>query len=46
MSQSAFTRKFDSYITFLETKLNGSCKRWYGMAWQLKSVLPRKHFVL
>ncbi len=30
MSQSAFDRKFASYITFLETKLNGCPKRWYG----------------
>jgi len=30
MSQSAFDRKFASYIMFLETKLNGCPKRWYG----------------
>ena len=30
MSQSAFDRKFASYITFLETELNGCPKRWYG----------------
>ncbi len=30
MSESAFERKFQSWVTFLETKLNGCHKRWYG----------------
>lgn len=30
MTQAAFDRKYDSYITFLETRLNGCHKRWYG----------------
>lgn len=39
MSQSSFARKYDSYITFLETKLNGSCKRWYGKSKEQKKLL-------
>ena len=30
MTQAAFDRKFDSYKTLLEEKLNGCRKRWYG----------------
>ena len=30
MSETAFRRAWDSYITHLENKLNGDSKRWYG----------------
>lgn len=39
MSQSAFDRKFDSYKTFLETRLNGCHKRWYGKLKEHKELL-------
>lgn len=39
MSQSAFDRKFASYITFLETKLNGCPKRWYGHLSEHKTLI-------
>lgn len=39
MSQSAFDRKYDSYITFLERKLNGCAKRWYGKTKEHKELL-------
>ncbi|MDO4484949.1 MAG: site-specific integrase [Clostridia bacterium] len=39
MSQSSFARKYDSYISFLETKLNGTCKRWYGKTKEHKAIL-------
>ena len=38
MSQSAFVRKYDSYISFLETKANGVCKRWYGKTNEQKKL--------
>ena len=39
MSQSAFACKYESYITFLETKLNGIHKRWYGKTSEQKQLL-------
>ena len=39
MSQSAFDRKYASYITFLETRLNGCHKRWYGKTREHKALL-------
>lgn len=30
MSETAFRRKWQSYITYLETQINGCHKRWYG----------------
>ena len=39
MSQTSFIRKYESYITFLETKLNGCHKRWYGQTKQHKKLL-------
>lgn len=39
MSQSAFDRKYQSYITFLETKLNGCSRRWYGKTREHKALL-------
>lgn len=39
MSQSSFDRKFDSYKTFLEQKLNGCQKRWYGKKKEHKALL-------
>ena len=41
MSQSAFDRKYASYITFLETKLNGCHKRWYGKTKEHKALLAK-----
>ncbi len=39
MSESAFERKFQSWTTFLETKLNGCHKRWYGKTREHKALL-------
>ena len=39
MSQTAFERKYESYITFLETKINGCQKRWYGRTRVHKEIL-------
>ena len=39
MSESAFERRFQSWITFLETKLNGCHKRWYGKTREHKALL-------
>ena len=39
MSLMSFTRKYQSYITFLETKLNGCHKRWYGKTREHKELL-------
>ncbi len=30
MSLSSFQRKYESYIAFLEYRVNGCHKRWYG----------------
>ena len=39
MSLMSFTRKYQSYITFLETRLNGCHKRWYGKTREHKELL-------
>ncbi len=39
MSETAFSRKYSSYITFLETRLNGCYKRWYGKTKEHKKLL-------
>lgn len=39
MSLTSCNRKFQSYITFLETKLNGCHKRWYGKTKEHKQLL-------
>ena len=39
MSLSAFERKFESWRTFLETKINGCHKRWYGKTREHKALL-------
>ena len=39
MSQTAFERKYESYICFLETKVNGCHKRWYGKTREHKALL-------
>ncbi len=39
MSQTAFERKYESYICFLETKVNGCHKRWYGHTREHKKIL-------
>lgn len=39
MSESAFDRKYQSYITFLERKLNGCLKRWYGLLKEHKALI-------
>lgn len=39
MSLSSFTRKYESYISFLEYKLNGCHKRWYGKTKEHKALL-------
>ena len=39
MTQIAFTRKYESYINYLETKLNGCPKRWYGKTKIHKALL-------
>ena len=39
MTLSAFDRKYESYINFLETKVNGCHKRWYGKAKEHKQIL-------
>ena len=39
MSQSAFDRKYQSYITFLERRQNGCAKRWYGKTKEHKERL-------
>ena len=39
MSQAAFTRKYESYLVYLETCLNGCHKRWYGKTNAHKQLL-------
>ena len=39
ISESAFERLYQSWITFLETKLNGCHKRWYGKTREHKELL-------
>ena len=42
MSESAFERKYQSWTTFLETKLNGCHKRWYGKPMNTKHCWKRE----
>lgn len=39
MSQIAFKRKWESYISYLETLLNGCQKRWYGRTREHKAIV-------
>lgn len=39
MSQIAFKRKWESYISFLETLMNGCPKRWYGRTREHKAII-------
>ncbi len=39
MSLSSFQRKYESYIAFLEHKVNGCHKRWYGKMKEHKALL-------
>lgn len=39
MTQASFFRKYNSYISFLETKVNGCHKRWYGKTKEHKALL-------
>lgn len=39
MSQIAFKRKWESYKCFMERKLNGCTKRWYGQKREHKKIL-------
>lgn len=44
MNETAFERKFESWRTFLETKLNGCHKRWHGKTREHKALLAEgKH---
>ena len=39
MSETSFTRKYESYILFLETKINGCNRRWYGKTKEHKALI-------
>ena len=39
ISESAFERLYQSWITFLEARMNGCHKRWYGKTREQKEVL-------
>ncbi len=39
MSMISFTRKYESYILFLETKINGCNRRWYGKTKEHKKLI-------
>ncbi|MEA4928418.1 MAG: site-specific integrase [Candidatus Limiplasma sp.] len=39
MSLSSFTCKWDSFLTAMETELNGCHKRWYGKTKEHKAIL-------
>ncbi len=39
MSLMSFTRKYESYILFLETKINGCNRRWYGKTKEHKALI-------
>lgn len=41
MSLSAFERKWESYIVYLETQMNGCHKRWYGKTKEHKKILSQ-----
>lgn len=38
-TQVSFAHKYESYITFLETKVNGCHKRWYGKTREHKEII-------
>ena len=39
MSLTSFERKYESYLTFLEKKVNGCTERWYGKKKEHKALL-------
>lgn len=39
MTETAFKRKYDSYLAYLETTINGCQKRWYGKTKAHKALL-------
>ena len=39
MTQAAFDRKYDSFLTYLETRLNGCSRGWYGRKKEHKALL-------
>lgn len=41
MSETAFQNRFNSYLCFLETQVNGCHKRWYGQTKAHKALLAR-----
>lgn len=41
MSQSSFDRTWESYMTALETQLNGCSKRWYGKTKAHKQIIEK-----
>ena len=41
MSETAFQNRFSSYLCYLETKVNGCHKRWYGQTKAHKALLAR-----
>ncbi len=41
MTETAFRRKYDSYISYLEAKVNGCQKRWYGKKREHKALIAR-----
>ena len=41
MTQTAFKRKWESYISYLEQLMNGCHKRWYGRTKAHKDILSR-----
>lgn len=41
MTASAFERKYESYIHFLETKMNGCQKRWYGLTKEHRAIMAQ-----
>jgi integrase len=43
MSQTAFERKYESYMAFLGTRINGCPKRWYGRTRAHKALLAAGH---
>ena len=41
LSLTSFNRKYESYLTFLEKKLNGCPARWYGKTKEHKALLKQ-----
>ena len=39
MTLTSFIRKYESYILFLETKINGCNRRWYGKTKEHKELI-------